>query len=137
MEFSADNPQHVAELAKMGIQIQILGDGRKYPKTKICISISLCLDVQLVHISSSAESIDDAENGLLFMQEMIEFMKNTNSLDTSQINHLPLTVIPLTMTSFDKPIKFIVSTAQFGKQLHGSQGVSISYLFKNDLLFML
>ncbi|CAF4674341.1 unnamed protein product, partial [Rotaria sp. Silwood2] len=44
MEFSADNPQHISELKQMGIQIQYLIDGQ----------------VQLAHMASSAESIDDA-----------------------------------------------------------------------------
>jgi hypothetical protein len=29
-EFSAGNPQHIAQLAHMGIQLQTMADGRKY-----------------------------------------------------------------------------------------------------------
>ena len=30
IEFSADNPDHIAQLKQMGIHIQSLADGRKY-----------------------------------------------------------------------------------------------------------
>ncbi|CAF5193713.1 unnamed protein product, partial [Rotaria magnacalcarata] len=106
MEFSPDNSQHLSEITKMGIQVQLLNDGQ----------------VQLVHISSSAESIDDAENGIVFMQEMIELMKHTNTMDNFQIYPSLLSVIPLMIPSLDKSMEFIVSTAQFGKQLHKTQG---------------
>ncbi|CAF3706209.1 unnamed protein product [Rotaria socialis] len=107
MEFSPDNSQHLSEITKMGIQIQLLNDGQ----------------VQLVHISSSAESIDDAENGIVFMQEMIELMEHTNTMDNFQTYHSSLSVIPLMIPSLDRPMKFIVYTAQFGKQLHKTQGI--------------
>ncbi len=86
------------------------------------------LDVQLIHMASSAESSDDAENGLIFMQEMIELMKSTNPFENSLNHHLPLTVIPLINSPLNKLISLTVATAQFGKQLHGTQGVKI-YLF--------
>ncbi|CAF1398312.1 unnamed protein product [Rotaria sordida] len=107
MEFSADNPQHISELKQMGIEIQFLVDGQ----------------VQLAHLSSNAESIDDAENGLIFMQEMIELTNNTNTFENSLTYHLPLTVIPLVIPSLEKAVSFIVSNAQFGKQLHDTQGI--------------
>jgi hypothetical protein len=85
-------------------------------------------------MASSAETNDDAENGLIFMQEMIEFMKNTNSLENSQ-NPLPLTIIPLLISPLKKLISFTVATAQFGKQLHRTQGVNISFSSLKSLLF--
>jgi hypothetical protein len=72
---------------------------------------------------SSAESTDDAEYGYIFMQEMIDLMKNTKSFENSLTQHLPLTVIPLLNSPLEKLINFTVATAQFGKQLHGTQGV--------------
>lgn len=88
-------------------------------------------------MASSAESIDDAENGLNFMQDMIEFMRNTNSLEASTTHHIPLTVIPLLTPSLEKPISFPVATAQFGKQLHGTQGVNKYFVFNLYILLFL
>ncbi|CAF2734206.1 unnamed protein product [Rotaria sp. Silwood2] len=107
MEFSADNPQHISELKQMGIQIQYLIDGQ----------------VQLAHMASSAESIDDAENGLIFMQDMIELIKETNTFENSLTHHIPLNVIPLIISSLENPFSFNVAPAQFGKQLHDTQGI--------------
>jgi len=80
-------------------------------------------------MASSAESSDDAENGLIFMQEMVDFMKNTNSFENSVNHHLPLTVIPLVNSPLKNLISFTVATAQFGKQLHETQGVNIDLSF--------
>jgi hypothetical protein len=80
-------------------------------------------------MASSAESSDDAENGLIFMQEMVDFMKNTNSFENSVNHHLPLTVIPLVNSPLKNLISFTVATAQFGKQLHETQGVNIDLFF--------
>jgi hypothetical protein len=85
-------------------------------------------------MASSAESNDDAENGLIFMREMIELMKDTNSFNHHQ--HLPLTVIPLMNTLLKKLIHFTVATAQFGKPLHQTQGVNF-HLKKYLRLFIL
>ncbi|UJR14515.1 hypothetical protein I4U23_001511 [Adineta vaga] len=109
-EFSSDNSDHIIQLKQMGIQLQPLPDGQ----------------IQLIHMASTADSIDDAENGLHFMQEMIEFMKNTNLHDNSLIHRIPLSVIPLLISSSSKKsIRFPVAAAQFGQQLHGTQGVNI------------
>ena len=95
-------------------------------------------EIQLIHIASSAESIDDAENGLNFMQEMLELMKDTNPFENSPTHHLPSTVIPLLTSSLNTPIRFTVATAQFGKQLHGTQGVHIHpYVILICILFYL
>jgi hypothetical protein len=78
-------------------------------------------------MASSAESNDDAENGLIFMQEMMELMKYTNPFENSINHHLSLTVIPLIDSPLKKVISFSVATAQFGKQLYGTQGVKIYF----------
>jgi hypothetical protein len=83
--------------------------------------------MQLIHMTSSAESINDAESGLIFMQEMLELMKNPNFVENSATKHLPSNVIPLLIPSLEKPVSFTVGTAQFGKQLHGTQGVNRTY----------
>ncbi|XP_076062740.1 ER degradation enhancer, mannosidase alpha-like 2 isoform X2 [Oratosquilla oratoria] len=58
-EFQAGNSGHMGLLRDMGIAIMALPDGR----------------VQLLHTSSNAKSSEDAEEGLMFMQEMIELSK--------------------------------------------------------------
>jgi len=105
-QFSPENTEHISQLQQMGIRIQPLADGQ----------------IQLVHVASSAESIDDAENGLAFMQEMVELMKTTNSFENVH-RHLPLTVVPLVQTRSRRTTRFLVATAQFGKQLHRTQGI--------------
>lgn len=60
---------------------------------------------------------------------MMDLMKNTNGLDhsSSEINHyLPLTVIPLVNSPL---MRFPVGPAQFGRQLHGKQGVKTKKKF--------
>jgi len=92
-----------------------------------CISVfDHVLGVQLVHIASNAASMDDADNGLIFMQEMIDLMKTGNSMghfsspDSPFIAQQSLHLIPLV----SPPTAFAVGTAQFGRQLHGTIGVS-------------
>jgi mannosidase alpha-like ER degradation enhancer 3 len=81
--------------------------------------------VQLIHNSANAASNEDANDGLIFIQEMMDLMKNTNEISSSQTNrHLPLTVIPLLTSPLTKLIHLTVGPAQFGKQLHGRQGVN-------------
>ncbi|KAI4470720.1 er degradation-enhancing alpha-mannosidase-like protein 2 [Holotrichia oblita] len=58
-EFSASNVNHLKIIKDMGISIIALNDGR----------------VQLLHTFSAARSPADAEEGLLFMQEMVELSK--------------------------------------------------------------
>ncbi|CAF2956774.1 unnamed protein product [Rotaria sp. Silwood2] len=109
-EFSAGDPQHVAQLTQMGIQIQTMADGR----------------IQLIHNSANAASNEDADDGLIFIQEMIEFMKNINGIGPSSLenkNHLPLVVIPLVTPPLTKLVSLTVGSAQFGKQLHGKLGI--------------
>ncbi|CAF0742825.1 unnamed protein product [Adineta ricciae] len=106
-EFSPDDPVHIIQLKEMGIQLQSLPDGQ----------------IQLIHIASTAQSLNDAEDGLHFMQEMIDFMKHTNANENSPLHRIPLSVIPISIPSSKIAFDFPVSTAQFGKQLHGTQGI--------------
>ncbi len=92
--------------------------------------------VQLIHNAANAASVEDADDGLVFIQEMMDLTNNTNELghSPSEINHyLPLTVIPLINSSL---VRFPVGPAQFGRQLHGKQGVSLTALvFINSNFF--
>lgn len=84
------------------------------------------LGVQLIHNAANAATTEDADDGLLFIQDMMELMKNNNGQSSSEINHhLPLTVIPLIKSPLNKLLRFPVGPAQFGAQLHGQRGVKI------------
>lgn len=129
-EFSAGDPQHIAQLLKMGIQIQTMNDGRK-KIDNLCffLFIYFNLGIQLIHNTADAASHEDADNGVLFIQEMIDLTKNngiTASLTDAKHN-LPLTVIPLAIPPSKKLASFTVGAAQFGKQLFGQSGVCKSY----------
>lgn len=76
-------------------------------------------------MASSADSADDAENGLHFMHELLELMKNPEFSKKPVDDQGPLTVMPLlAFKSSERAIRFTVASAQFGPQLHETQGVS-------------
>lgn len=82
--------------------------------------------VQLIHNSAHAASSDDADDGLIFIQEMVDLMKNSDGTLSSEVNsHLPLSIIPLSLTT-GKSARLIVGPAQFGRQMHGELGVKTS-----------
>ena len=58
-EFQSNNSEHLALIKEMGIAIMALDDGR----------------VQLVHTAANAKSEQDSEEGIIFMQEMIELSR--------------------------------------------------------------
>ena len=121
-DFSAGNAQHVTHLAQMGIQLQTMTDGR----------------VQLIHNSVNAASSDDADDGLLFIQEMMELMKTTdaNGPSSESNSHLPLSVIPIPFTTRSKPVRLLVGPAQFGPTLHGKPGVPVSHVLSLSSPFL-
>ena len=88
-------------------------------------------------MASHAQSKEDAKNGLIFMQELLELMKNDKLSETSSDHPLPLSVIPL----IDMPEKTLprltVASAQFGKQLYRTTGVRDfpSFEFQSFLRF--
>ncbi|XP_042885178.1 ER degradation-enhancing alpha-mannosidase-like protein 3 isoform X2 [Penaeus japonicus] len=99
-EFQAGNSRHMGLLRDMGITIMALPDGR----------------VQLLHTSSNAKSSDDAEEGLLFMQEMIELSK----LQQEQPENPPR-VVSFTrwVDGHSSKIAIQAGPAQFGLDLKG------------------
>ncbi len=80
----------------------------------------------MIHNTGNAASTEDADDGLTFIQEMMDLMKDGDGIGlTSETNHhLPLSVIPLITSSSTKPVGFTVGPAQFGQQLHGKLGVN-------------
>ncbi|XP_037796951.1 ER degradation-enhancing alpha-mannosidase-like protein 3 [Penaeus monodon] len=104
-EFQAGNSRHMGLLRDMGITIMALPDGR----------------VQLLHTSSNAKSSDDAEEGLLFMQEMIELSK----LQQEQPENPPR-VVSFTrwVDGHSSKVTIQAGPAQFGLDLKGDVQVS-------------
>ncbi|CAH1119531.1 unnamed protein product [Phaedon cochleariae] len=106
-EFSAANLNHLKVLKDMGINLLALNDGR----------------VQLLHTFSAARSAADAEEGLLFMQEMVELSKQQNQ----QPEPVPQAVV-ITMKDqkgHDNPtIVMQAGPSQFGRNLKGDQQVT-------------
>ncbi|KAL1117484.1 hypothetical protein AAG570_004807 [Ranatra chinensis] len=94
------NPDHKQLISDMGITIAHLDDGR----------------IQLLHTFSKAKSIVDGEEGLVFMQEMLELAR-LQSLDT-----LPKAVIYTTPGG--QRVVLSAGPAHFGKQLRGDDKVS-------------
>lgn len=69
-QFQPSNLEHSKMLSDMGITILTLGDG----------------SVQLLHTFSNAKTPQDAEEGLLFMQEMVELSKSqTQQTETKPV----------------------------------------------------
>ncbi|CAG9768168.1 unnamed protein product [Ceutorhynchus assimilis] len=104
-EFSAANVNHLKIIKEMGINIIALRDGR----------------VQLLHTPTAARSNIDAEEGLMFMQEMAELSK----LQASQPEPPPQIVsFPMKDETAKGGIEIInaqVGPAQFGEILKGDK----------------
>ncbi|ENN80946.1 hypothetical protein YQE_02651, partial [Dendroctonus ponderosae] len=103
-EFSAADINHLKMLKEMGINIIALGDGR----------------VQLLHTPAVAKSPLDAEEGLMFMQEMAELSK----VQAQQPEPIPQIVsFPLNDETTGGKTAIItaqVGPAQFGEVLKGN-----------------
>lgn len=74
-------------------------------------------------MASRAQSKEDAKNGLIFMQELLELMKNDKLFETSSDHSIPLAVIPLIDMPEKRLHRLTVASAQFGKQLYRTTGV--------------
>lgn len=105
LEFSPGNLNHLKIIKDMGINIVALNDGR----------------VQLLHTFSAARSAADAEEGALFMQEMIDFSK----LDFQQSEPAAqaVTVHMKDDKGDDQVIIMNAGPSQFGRHLKGDQQV--------------
>ena len=103
-DFQSSNADHLAMVKDMGIAIVNLPDGR----------------VQLLHTIGNAKTAEDGEEGLLFMQEMIDLSKQQSNLPSTQAK-----VVKFTMNGKDWQ-QIIAGPAQFGRDL--SQGQSVAAL---------
>ncbi|KAG8430603.1 hypothetical protein GDO86_020319 [Hymenochirus boettgeri] len=105
-DFMATNPEHLEILKKMGVSLIHLKDGR----------------VQLVQHANQAASSIDAEDGLRFMQEMIEL-----SSQQQKEQQLPPRAVQIVSHPFYGRVVLTAGPAQFGtdlsKNLAGIRGL--------------
>ncbi|KAM8930931.1 ER degradation-enhancing alpha-mannosidase-like protein 3 isoform 2-T2 [Pelodytes ibericus] len=95
-DFMASNQEHLDILKKMGVSLIHLKDGR----------------VQLVQHANQATSAVDAEDGLRFMQEMIEL-----SSQQQKEQQLPPRAVQIVSHPFYGRVVLTAGPAQFGKDL--------------------
>ncbi|XP_066548091.1 ER degradation-enhancing alpha-mannosidase-like protein 3 isoform X2 [Amia ocellicauda] len=106
-DFMASNPEHLELLRRMGVSLIHLKDGR----------------VQLVQHATQAQSAVDAEDGLRFMQEMIELSSQ------QQKEQLPPRAVQIVSHPFFGRVVLTAGPAQFGLDLSkSSMGVRGSVL---------
>lgn len=112
-EFNSGRTDHIAIINRMGISMTTISDGR----------------VQLVHKTTEAASFEDAELGILFMTDMLEFSKSQKlkaASSTSEDEYKPMHVIPLTTrpTQSSGQLKsYLGGPSQFGYVLRSRMGV--------------
>ncbi|XP_067662725.1 ER degradation-enhancing alpha-mannosidase-like protein 3 isoform X1 [Haliotis asinina] len=95
-EFIAGNKAHLDVLHKMGIRIATMSDGR----------------IQLLHTASEAATPEDAEDGMKFMQEMIELSKT----QSPEAQHDPM-FVQLVSAPYYGSVYYRAGPAQFGYDL--------------------
>ncbi|XP_071802032.1 ER degradation-enhancing alpha-mannosidase-like protein 3 [Asterias amurensis] len=100
--FVPGNEAHMKLLKKMGINLITMKDGR----------------VQLMHSAAQATTPEDAEDGMLFMQEMIELSKTQQA----EVEYQPR-VVQLLSPPFLMGVTLIAGPAQFGLDLTDHSGV--------------
>ena len=108
-EFQSTSSEHQKLVKNMGISIIKLPDGR----------------VQLLHTFANAVSPEDGEEGLLFMQEMIELSKQTSTGVDSPPRQISFTVE-------GRQFQLQAGPAQFGRGLTGSP-VTASVVLANHI----
>lgn len=105
-QFVPGNQEHVAILKSMGITMIQTKDGR----------------IQLMQTASAAQSNSDAEDGIKFMQEMIELAKRRN--DESAVQESPR-VVQLMSSPYNGTVVLDACPARFGLDLNrGDVGIS-------------
>lgn len=103
VEFQSTNEAHLKLIRNMGITIVTLPDGR----------------VQLLHTHANARSSEDGEEGLMFMQEMIDMSKQQASQPES-----PPKLVTFDVGGSSKQLQ--AGPAQFGTDLSGGKKVKIN-----------
>ena len=105
-EFVAGKTEHTDLLKTMGIKIQVMNDGR----------------LQLVHQANEAQTTRDAQNGLLFMNEMLVLSKESNFYIKND-DYKPISLILLKQKYLDHNVNFLAGPAQFGLDLRQNFGL--------------
>lgn len=108
-EFVAGRKDHMDILNKMGIRLTTMQDGR----------------VQLVHKTTFAQTIEDAETGILFMTEMLELSKQQDFQLKSNLyveDYRPMSVV-LMSEPYNGEKEFYAGPAQFGYDFKQNYGV--------------
>lgn len=105
-QFVPGNQEHITILKTMGITVVQTKDGR----------------IQLMQTASSAQTEGDAEDGIKFMQEMIELAKRRN--DESAVQESPR-VVQLMSAPYNGDVVLDACPARFGLDLsRGDVGIS-------------
>jgi len=109
-DFTSSNPQHLKIVKDMGINIISLPDGR----------------TQLLHTLTAAKSRHLGEEGLLFMQEMIEIARHNTTPESppKQVSFTDLDGASVVLQA---------GPAQFGPTLGGQVRVSGEIVIANDI----
>ncbi|XP_076220988.1 ER degradation enhancer, mannosidase alpha-like 2 isoform X2 [Nomia melanderi] len=104
-EFQANNLEHLKLLSDMGITTLTLADGR----------------AELLHTFSDAKTLQDSEEGLLFMQEIVEMNKMQ-----SQQTETKLQAVTFIKPNTNPPQKvtLLAGPAHFGLELKGLNKVT-------------
>lgn len=112
VNFQPNNVDHIKTLSDMGITFLTLTDG----------------SVRLLHSFNSAKSPQDAEEGLLFMQDMVELSKT----HTKQLQPLPLIVsfnVPNSAPPQESSV--MAGPAQFGHKFKKNEKFEGKVIFAN------
>ncbi|KAL7292134.1 hypothetical protein TKK_0014209 [Trichogramma kaykai] len=112
VQFQPSNLEHSKMLSDMGITILTLGDG----------------SVQLLHTFSNAKTPQDAEEGLLFMQEMVELSKT----QAQQLETVPM-LVTYVKPGTQQKVSLMAGPAHFGPDLK-NQVLSAKVVLANPSL---
>lgn len=105
-DFQASNADHLRTVYDMGITMVSLGDGK----------------VQLLHSFYNAKSPEDAERGLVFMQEMVELSKS-NAIPKTQLQEV-------SFQRNDEELQVLkAGPSHFGPELTGDMSISQRAVF--------
>ena len=114
-EFQAGNKDHVATLEKMGIRLVTMKDGR----------------VQLLQTTSQAATTEDARQGMMFMQDMIQLSKTAAVQEEPQtrlVRYLDEEAGSGSVGEDAKVVDLIGGPAQFGYDLSTQRSVEAELL---------
>ncbi|KAF4522599.1 hypothetical protein B566_EDAN003579 [Ephemera danica] len=107
VQFQVGNPDHMKAVRDMGIAIITLPDGR----------------LQLLHTFANARSPGDAEEGLQFMQEMVELSRSQSQTPDSAPLSVSFTLLAPGST-IEQKVSLSAGPAHFGQELRGEEKVT-------------